>query len=85
MQPVHLIILIHGLYGTPSNLAVIRSELEEAGRHAELPIAAYTTTSFTGSHTWDGIDVNAHRAAKEVCGSKDGKELKGRLTGRWID
>ncbi len=66
MQPVHLIILIHGLYGSPLNLAVVRSELEEVGRHSELPIAIYSATSFSGSHTWDGIDVNAHRTAKEV-------------------
>ncbi|CAD6582879.1 MAG: hypothetical protein TREMPRED_003411, partial [Tremellales sp. Tagirdzhanova-0007] len=66
MQSVHLIILIHGLYGVVANLAAIRSELEEQGRNLNPLIATYITTSFTGSHTWDGIDVNAHRAAKEI-------------------
>jgi hypothetical protein len=29
-------------------------------------IVVYRCSSFTGSRTWDGIDVNAHRAAEEV-------------------
>ena len=68
MQAVHLIILIHGLYGTPVNLAVVQSELKLAAENSyrSLPAVSYVTQSFTGSHTWDGIDVNAHRAAKEV-------------------
>lgn len=66
MRPVHLILLIHGLYGTPANLSVVRAELEHAAQESELPVVIHITTSFTGSHTWDGIDVNAHRAAQEV-------------------
>ena len=87
---VHLIVLIHGLYGNPNNLAVVKEELERADRRNRgdededevedlLDLSPTTTTienglelkilickSFTGSHTWDGIDVNAHKAAGEV-------------------
>ena len=68
MQPVHLIVLIHGLYGTPDNFAVLAAELPRASDDLQpkLPIVVYITTSFTGSKTWDGVDVNAHRAAEEV-------------------
>ena len=87
---VHLIVLIHGLYGNPNNLAVVKEELERADRRNRgdededevedlLELSPTTTTienglelkilickSFTGSHTWDGIDVNAHKAAGEL-------------------
>jgi hypothetical protein len=32
-------------------------------------LVVYRCSSFTGSRTWDGIDVNAHRAAEEVSGA----------------
>jgi triacylglycerol esterase/lipase EstA (alpha/beta hydrolase family) len=102
---VHLIVLVHGLYGNPDNLAVVKEELERAaksrskgkGREVDeeediveslldppttsfsspssstsqitrdgLELHILVCKSFTGSHTWDGIDVNAHRAAKEI-------------------
>jgi hypothetical protein len=105
---VHLIVLIHGLYGNPDNLAVVKEELERASRHgtstdasryqdaeedevedlldhrpssssSSSPARSRRSTnrdgletkilvckSFTGSHTWDGIDVNAHKAAGEI-------------------
>lgn len=89
---VHLIVLIHGLYGNPTNLAVVKEELERAysrdrkdeeevenlldstssscskskyGRD-DLELRVLVCKSFTGSHTWDGIDVNTHKAAGEV-------------------
>ena len=126
---VHLIVLIHGLYGNTSNLAVVKQELERAtslastsrsrssssssssssayliskddrspstdsthgredvereGEEEEdevdsllesqnrysgrtiLPSTVLVLKSFEGSHTWDGIDINAQRAAQEV-------------------
>ena len=90
---VHLIVLIHGLYGNPNNLAVVKEELERAysrerkdedevedlldptssssssgsrSRRDDLELRVLVCKSFTGSHTWDGIDVNAHKAAGEV-------------------
>lgn len=121
-EAVHLIVLIHGLYGTPSNLAVVKEELERASSLAQasteqtnsktsssssnrkrkdkrkeddgdgddegdgeedevdellrpesrfdgkriMPSRVLVLKSFEGSHTWDGIDINAQRAAKEV-------------------
>lgn len=94
-RSVHLIVLIHGLYGNPGNLAVVKEELERAAasatsaigdsvedgqdedevetqlllpssRSGSVPARILVLKSFQGSHTWDGIDVNAHRAAREV-------------------
>jgi hypothetical protein len=100
---VHLIVLIHGLYGNPDNLKVVKEELERASGHGRssdaskyqdgeedevenlldpsssasssssarskrdgLEVKILVCKSFTGSHTWDGIDVNAHKAAGEI-------------------
>jgi hypothetical protein len=130
-RAVHLIVLIHGLYGNPDNLAVVKEELERAAPGSSAPSSSSSSTgaptvdrkgkgkaqeteeeeydlvdvedildldepalgnddedqardldgdgdesglevkilvckSFTGSHTWDGIDINAHRASKEI-------------------
>jgi hypothetical protein len=68
-RPIHLIILIHGLYGSPSNLKVLAEEIgiaSEAKEQGEHEVVVHLTKSFSGSHTWDGVDVNAHRAADEV-------------------
>jgi hypothetical protein len=112
---VHLIVLIHGLYGNPDNLKVVKEELERASGHGsssdvsrdqdgeedevenlldpsssasssssssssqsrkvELETRILVCKSFTGSHTWDGIDVNAHKAAGEI--DEVIKELEG--------
>ena len=113
---VHLIVLIHGLYGNPDNLAVVKDELERASSHGTssgyrdreedevedlldpsssasssssssstrsrrnkrkdgLETKILVCKSFTGSHTWDGIDVNAHKAANEIDATI--KELEG--------
>ena len=115
MARVHLVVLIHGLYGNPENLVVVKEELERAsqlgigpgrkGKQAKgsieevdevedllsppsssssltsstssksttssrdkdgLELKILVCKSFTGSHTWDGIDINAHKAAAEV-------------------
>lgn len=106
---VHLIVLVHGLYGNPDNLKVVKEELERASRHeagschqdgeedevealldpssssssssltrsrrSRLETKILVCKSFTGSHTWDGIDVNAHKAAGEIDAAI--KELEG--------
>jgi hypothetical protein len=133
---IHLIVLIHGLYGNPDNLAVVKEEIERAGSSAStcpspsvsdlksasssdrkgkgkgraeapkaskeeeddydvvedildlgdtkpgskstrlgLEVRVLVCKSFTGSHTWDGIDVNAHRASREI--DQEIKRLEG--------
>ncbi|KAL1411241.1 hypothetical protein Q8F55_002192 [Vanrija albida] len=88
--PVHLVVLLHGLYGAPANLWCL--EAEARALHAELregsggasgdakarsdddddaavtapQLAVLVAKSYVGQRTWDGIDVNAHRAADEV-------------------
>lgn len=65
---VHLCLLLHGLYGSPSNLWCLEEEVERAhnsaGSHLEL--AVLNATSYSGPKTWDGVDVIAHGVAQEV-------------------
>lgn len=65
---VHLCLLLHGLYGSPSNLWCLEDEVDKAhaaaGSHLEL--AVLNATSYSGPKTWDGVDVIAHGVAQEV-------------------
>lgn len=75
-RPVHLIVLIHGLYGNPRHLSVPAEEIRNAAAAAEdassaadksqPEVVTFCCTSFAGGHTWDGIDTNAWRALEEV-------------------
>jgi hypothetical protein len=99
-RQVHLILLIHGLYGSPANLAVIKEEVIRAARSGsrstnsgpsgddedghgpdQSDVVVLVATSFKGSHTWDGIDVNAHRASIEI----DQEIERLRAQGRCVD
>jgi hypothetical protein len=85
---VHLVLLLHGLYGSPSNLWCLEEEIrapcqsrkpeggDEDGASAvpatpssddgHLETVVLNARSYIGAQTWDGIDVNAQRVAKEV-------------------
>lgn len=124
---VHLVLLIHGLYGSPQNLDVVKEELLAAdlGSHCFAPLGSgsrnpeddshhyrededeeaevlselgfgeshkgtsqgstrlevipLVATSFTWARTWDGVDVNAHRAAEEVDAEIERLEGEGRV------
>lgn len=72
-RPVHLTVLIHGLYGNPKNLAVPAEELQRLSAEASsedaenVPqLVTYICSGFAGGHTWDGVDTNAWRALQEV-------------------
>ena len=97
---MHLILLIHGLYGSPANLAVVKEEVIRAARSGsrstnsgpsgddedghgpdQSDVVVLVATSFKGSHTWDGIDVNAHRASIEI----DQEIERLRAQGRCVD
>nr|XP_019012466.1 uncharacterized protein I206_03314 [Kwoniella pini CBS 10737]OCF51247.1 hypothetical protein I206_03314 [Kwoniella pini CBS 10737] len=80
MQPVHLIVLTHGLYGSSINLAAVKEELINLSSPLPLPSSpstsrsagpaletvVYLPTGIKGPKTWDGIDVCAHRIVEEI-------------------
>jgi hypothetical protein len=127
---VHLVLLIHGLYGSPQNLDVVKEELLAASNpgpdcfdplgstsknteddshrdresedeaevlselglgeshketstqgpgRTQLEVIPLVATSFTWARTWDGVDVNAHRAAEEVDAEISRLEAEGKV------
>ncbi|KAJ9113624.1 hypothetical protein QFC22_005932, partial [Naganishia vaughanmartiniae] len=76
-KDVHLVVLVHGLWGNPKHLEVAREELELAYQRAKEQETKDTGSGATeisilvvqgneGTYTYDGIDVCAGRVAKEI-------------------
>lgn len=70
MPSVHLITIIHGLYGSHDNLLQAQTELERAYTSSDdkgkLQVVVLNAKGIKGSLTYDGIDVGAYSVAKEV-------------------
>ncbi|KAL7419947.1 hypothetical protein Q5752_005866 [Cryptotrichosporon argae] len=93
---VHLVFLLHGLFGSPANLGALVSALERTHTAAEsrgeggvddsdegtgnagLELRVLLAKSYVGGRTWDGIDVNAWRAADELFAELDRIEAEGK-------
>ncbi|GMK57805.1 hypothetical protein CspeluHIS016_0406390 [Cutaneotrichosporon spelunceum] len=77
---VHLVLLLHGLYGSSANLWCLEEEIERAHAASDCRLELHTlnANSYTGALTWDGIDVNAHRVASEVDKEIECLEQQGR-------
>lgn len=65
---VHFVLLLHGLYGSAANLWCLEEEIARAHDDSDcgLDLHVLNAREYAGAHTWDGIDVNAHRVANEV-------------------
>lgn len=67
--PVHLLVLVHGMWGNPGHLAemarIIRETKEEAGPDGTKLHVLLAETNREDS-TYDGIDWGAERVAEEV-------------------
>jgi hypothetical protein len=74
MAPVHLLVLIHGMWGNPSHLAELARIAREThsspstdGTRLHLLVAETTQED----STYDGVDWCGERVAKEVCSRID--------------
>lgn len=69
IQTVHLVVLVHGMWGNPGHLAeldrVIRETHSEPGVTGERVRTLVAKTN-SESGTYDGIDWGAERVAEEV-------------------
>lgn len=67
--PVHLLVLVHGMWGNPGHLAemarIIRETKEEVGPDGTKLHVLLAETNREDS-TYDGIDWGAERVAEEV-------------------
>lgn len=77
MRNIHLLVLIHGMWGNPEHLAEMNRIIQETkgsassasgnseGSDAELEVLVAQTNRDEG--TYDGIDWGGERVADEVC------------------
>ena len=70
-QRVHLLVLIHGMWGNPSHLASMHRIMEQSQAHessdgTELHVMLAETNQ--AESTYDGIDWGGERVASEVSG-----------------
>lgn len=72
MSSIHLLVLIHGMWGHPGHLAELQriaeetySEPTEDGTKLEILLPETNREN----STYDGIDWGGERVAKEVCGN----------------
>ncbi|KAF9454284.1 lipid particle protein [Macrolepiota fuliginosa MF-IS2] len=87
---IHLLVMIHGMWGQPSHLAALKKSIEtkypEANQDGEELDILVAETNQSGA-TYDGIDWGGERVADEVCTrlkeieEKDKKVIKFSVTG----
>lgn len=64
---IHLVILVHGLWGNASHFNYIKAQLEESyDKTLDENLAVYQTGSNEGYKTYDGIDLCGKRVAQEI-------------------
>jgi hypothetical protein len=72
-QKVHLLVLIHGMWGSPSNLASMHRIIEQS-RENHLPdeteLHVMLAETNQDESTYDGIDWGGERVASEVSGGR---------------
>lgn len=68
MAPVHLLVLIHGMWGNPNHLAELDRIIRETYPEEVDGIALEVLLAETNSEesTYDGIDWGGERVAQEV-------------------
>ena len=71
VSSVHLVVLVHGMWGNPSHLAELNSIILETCASEPSPTGERVLTlspkSNSESGTYDGIDWCGERVAEEVC------------------
>ncbi|KAJ3804413.1 putative serine esterase-domain-containing protein [Lentinula lateritia] len=64
VQPIHLLVLVHGMWGHPGHLAEMARIVEETYAHEELHLLLAEANREEG--TYDGIDWCAERVVDEI-------------------
>ncbi|THV05529.1 DUF676-domain-containing protein [Dendrothele bispora CBS 962.96] len=80
MSSVHLLVLVHGMWGNPTHLKELHHEIKQ--KSAESGIELHTMLAETNQEdsTYDGIDWGGERVAQEIYAEieelkKDGKQV----------
>lgn len=72
---VHLVVLVHGMWGNPNNLAAMKQTIDEVKGESSkedpsgVELVSLVATNNQSDSTYDGIDWGGERVAEEVCTS----------------
>ena len=67
MANIHLLILVHGMWGTPSHVGELERIVKETHTTNDgISLHVHTAQSIRAESTYDGIDWCGERVAKEV-------------------
>ena len=70
MTNIHLLVLIHGMWGNPAHIAeldrIARETYSDAGSDGTV-LHVLKAESIRDNSTYDGVDWGGERIAKEVC------------------
>lgn len=70
---VHLLVLVHGMWGNPNNLAEMKRTIDELKcdpskeSSSGVELVSLVATNNQSESTYDGIDWGGERVAEEVC------------------
>ncbi|KAA1086688.1 hypothetical protein PGT21_008413 [Puccinia graminis f. sp. tritici] len=80
-SPVHLVVIIHGLWGSPEHVGHLASTLEKiSGRTTNsTPLSILIPRSIQWTNTYDGIDYCAEHVAQEIDLRRAELELDGKV------
>jgi hypothetical protein len=80
-SPVHLVVIIHGLWGSPEHVGHLASTLEKiSGRTTNsTPLSILIPGSIQWTNTYDGIDYCAEHVAQEIDQRRAELEMDGKV------
>ncbi|EJU03453.1 DUF676-domain-containing protein [Dacryopinax primogenitus] len=86
-QPVHLVLLVHGMWGDPQHLSNMASRLREQFPASSIKpgqplLDVLVAEANRGNHTYDGVDWGAERVADEFLSYVDKLEREGKVVQR---
>ncbi|KAL4065872.1 DUF676-domain-containing protein [Scleroderma citrinum] len=86
MANVHLLVLIHGMWGNPSHLACMREVIQEVKGNMcseQTEFAILVAETNRDEWTYDGIDWGGERVAEEIMNEVSKYETQGRRVDRF--
>lgn len=66
VRKIHLLVLIHGMWGNPANLAALNCAIKNKHTEPNTDLDVLLTQNNRNKATYDGIDWGGERTADEV-------------------
>lgn len=66
MTTTHVVVLLHGLWGVPTQMNTLRDELVARADREGADVVVHACESYKGAKSSDGVDICADRAFGEI-------------------